>query len=56
MSDYVKTWMCPNCGVSEDADDMFVPETDTGSYTCDHCIQHGWGENQMKPIEYKNDD
>jgi len=50
----VKTWKCPECGITYDASNMFVPEVTTGYHTCDHCTQHGWGENELEVLEYKD--
>ena len=41
----IKMWECPECGITENPNVMFVPEKtfEGHEYTCDHCFEN-WGE------------
>jgi len=49
---YVSVWKCPNCGITTNATDMFIPKTTEGVYICSHCKNHGEGEHEMEVLEY----
>jgi len=52
MSDEVTTWICPECDIHYDANKMFIAKYQHEGNFCDHCIQHGLGENQLEVLEY----
>jgi len=52
MTSDVKRWVCPECGISEDSDEMYVPEKTFEGFrhTCSHCFQNYAEEVEMEAV------